>query len=263
VWLIAGAVIVVIALALVATLASKPKAAKKAAPAPHALLAKVTSVPASVFAQVGSGAAIAAPKKITAPALTEAGKPLILYVGAEYCPFCATERWPMVVALSRFGTFSNLKTTQSSSTDSYPNTPTFSFHGAVYRSQWISFTGVELETNQRQGDGYAPLDKLTPAQEQIFGTYDAPPYTSSQGGIPFVDFGGKFIISGVSYDPGVLSGKSATQIAAALSDPTSAIAEGVIGTADNLTAAICALTGNQPAAVCTTSTITAIEAKLE
>jgi hypothetical protein len=262
VWLIAGAVVVVIGLALVATLASKPKATKKDQPVTRALLANVTSVSASVFENVGSGTAIAAPKRITAPALTQNGKPEILYVGAEYCPYCATERWPMVIALSRFGTFTGLKTTHSSATDVFPNTSTFSFHGATYRSQWIAFSGVELETNQRQGDGYAPLDTLTAAQEQTFGTYDAPPYESSSGGIPFIDFGGKFLVSGVSYDPGVLSGKTAAQIAAALADPTTAISKGAIGTANNLTAAICSLTGNQPAAVCGTPTITRIESKL-
>jgi hypothetical protein len=262
VWLIAGAVVVVIALALVATLASKPKPAKKAAPAPRALLTKVSSVPASVFDKVASGTALAAPKRVTAPALTEGGKPQILYVGAEYCPYCATERWPMVIALSRFGTFSGLKTTHSSSTDVYPNTATFSFHGATYRSQWVAFTGVELETNQRQGDGYAPLDKLTAAQQQVFTTFDAPPYESSDGGIPFIDFGGSFLVSGVSYNPGVLSGKSATQIADAVADPTTAISKGAIGTANNLTAAICSLTHNQPATVCASPTMTAIQAKL-
>jgi hypothetical protein len=32
----------------------------------------------------------------------------MLYIGAEYCPYCAAERWPLVMALSKFGTFSNL-----------------------------------------------------------------------------------------------------------------------------------------------------------
>ena len=40
--------------------------------------------------------------------LTLNNKPEILYIGAEYCPFCAAERWSMIIALSRFGTFSNL-----------------------------------------------------------------------------------------------------------------------------------------------------------
>ncbi len=32
------------------------------------------------------------------PALTSGGKPQIVYMGAEYCPYCAAERWAMVVA---------------------------------------------------------------------------------------------------------------------------------------------------------------------
>ncbi len=38
-------------------------------------------------------------------------------MGAEYCPFCAAQRWAMVNAFSRFGTFTGLTTTHSSSTD--------------------------------------------------------------------------------------------------------------------------------------------------
>ena len=41
-------------------------------------------------------------------------------MGAEYCPYCAAERWSMIVALGRFGTFSGLQTMRSSSTDSRP-----------------------------------------------------------------------------------------------------------------------------------------------
>ena len=150
---------------------------------------------------------------MTAPALTQDGKPEVLYMGAEYCPYCATERWAMVIALSRFGTFSGLKTTHSSSTDVYPNTQTFSFHGATYQSRWIAFTGVEMQSNQRQGDGYATLDTPTGAQQQILNTYDRAPYVgtgaSSSGGIPFIDFGGKFLVSGATYDPSVLQGQTA------------------------------------------------------
>ena len=42
-----------------------------------------------------------------------------------------------------------------------------------------------------------------------------------------------------------------SQIAAALPDPSSAVAQGFIGSADCLTAAICTLTGNQPSTACT------------
>jgi hypothetical protein len=61
----------------------------------------------------------------------------------------------MVVALSRFGTFTDLGTTHSSSSDVYPNTATLSFHGASYRSDYIAFQGVKTHSNLRSGNGYA------------------------------------------------------------------------------------------------------------
>jgi hypothetical protein len=50
-------------------------------------------------------------------AVAGGGKPEVLYIGAEYCPYCGTERWSMIVALSRFGTFRGLKEIRSSPTD--------------------------------------------------------------------------------------------------------------------------------------------------
>ena len=75
----------------------------------------VTSVPASTLDKVGtgSGAVTAKPTTISGSALTANGKPEVLYMGAEYCPYCAAERWAMIVALSRFGTFSGLATVHS------------------------------------------------------------------------------------------------------------------------------------------------------
>jgi hypothetical protein len=120
-----------------------------------------------------------------------------------------------------------------------------------------------MQTNQRQGDSYAPLDKLTAEQEQIFATYDAPPFTTSTRGIPFIDFGGKYVVSGVTYDPSVLSGKSADDIAGALADPTTPISQGAVGVANTFTAAICSLTGGQPASVCNTPVIREIATALK
>lgn len=65
------------------------------------------------------------PVQITGqPALASHGRPELVYVGAEYCPFCAAERWPLAVALGRFGTFSRLGLTDSApSPEAYPLTP--------------------------------------------------------------------------------------------------------------------------------------------
>jgi thiol-disulfide isomerase/thioredoxin len=178
--------------------------------------------------------------------LTSGGKPEVLYIGAEYCPFCAAQRWAMIVSLSRFGTFSGLTTIHSSSTDIYPNTPSFTFYGAKYTSKYVTFTPVE-ETTETE----TPLQNPTAAQQALIGKYD--PGTSSGSPIPFIDIGNKYVEVGnlQSYGPTVLSGKTWSEIGAALSQPNSAIAKGILGSANYMTAGICTLTGNQPSTACT------------
>jgi hypothetical protein len=234
--------------------------------APSSVAQAVTAVPGSVLDAVGVGTVSTSPKVITGnqPALTSDGKPLVVYLGAEYCPYCAAERWAMVVALSRFGSFSNLGATHSASGDVYPNTATLSFHGATYTSNYLEFQGVEMQSNQRSGDSYATLDTPTAAQQKLLQTYNAPPYVSADaaGAIPFIDFGNRYLISGSSYGPQLLAGMSANQIATALSDPVSPVAMAVDGTANAITAVLCKLTGGQPAEVCASKAVTSFQGKL-
>lgn len=261
---LAAAVVVAIVLSVVATLprgttgtaasASSSTSATSAASAASAsaVAAKATSVPASVLDAAGGTGVAVPPAAITAPALTNGGKPEVLYVGAEYCPFCAAERWPMVVALSRFGTFRGLGLTASEPNDVYPNTATLTFEGSTYTSDYISFTGREIENRNGQ-----PLDKLTDAQQKLLSVYDAAPYTQSSGAIPFVDLGGKYLINGASYNPQILQGKTHMQIAKALHDPTSTVGKSVDAVANAITASICNLTNHQPANVCTSAGVVA------
>jgi uncharacterized protein DUF929 len=236
---------------------------RASSPASNEVIDGVTKVPASVLDQIGLGKVDTLPKAITGqPALISDNKPLVLYVGAEYCPFCAAQRWGMVVALSRFGTFANLATTQSSSSDIFPNTATLSFHGVTYTSQYLAFQGVETETNQRVGQGYGPLDQLTNAQQQVFNKYNAPPYVTQGGAIPFIDFGNQYVIAGASVSPQLFAGKEAQDIAGALSDPNSSIAKAVDGSANAFTAIICKLTGGQPGDVCTSPGVAAYQGKI-
>jgi Domain of unknown function (DUF929) len=226
------------------------------------IITALSSIPESTFAAVGSAGVQAAPSPITAPALTSGGKPKVLYIGAEYCPFCAAERWPVTVALSRFGTFSNLGTTHSSGSDVYPNTPTLSFHGSTFTSQYLTFTGVETTTNEQVNGQYAPLDTPTAEDQKTFDTYNQPPYVKAAGSIPFIDLGGKFVGSGATYSPEILAGKTQAQVADALKDPSNPIAKAVIGSANVYTAAICKMTNNQPANVCSTEAVTGAAGKL-
>ena len=230
-----------------------------------ALTDKVTSVPAATLDQVGGGTVTAPPTTISGAALTSGGKPEMLYIGAEYCPYCAAERWGMIVALSRFGTFKGLATIRSAerngagTAEPFPLTATFTFVNASYTSKYLTFTSVEELTNipDKATGGYTPLQTPTAAQQALIQKYDA----ANQGAIPFIDYGNKFMSVGASYNPGVLSGLSWTQIAGDLSTPSSAVAQGVLGTANYATAAICTLTGDQPATACTPA-VKALQAKI-
>jgi thiol-disulfide isomerase/thioredoxin len=236
------------------------------------VVTKVTSVPASTFNSVGdgNGAVSDTPQTIKGgTALTSGGKPEMLYMGAEYCPYCAAERWSMIVALNRFGTFSGLATVHSGikngagEAEPYPSTPTWTFVNAKYTSKYLTFTPVEMQTNvpDASNGSYTTLQTPTAAQNTLIDKLDAAPYTTEAGAIPFIDFGNKDLIIGASYNPQVLSGLSWSTIATDLSNPSSPVAKAVDGTANYITAAICNMTGNQPASACT-SVVQSLESKI-
>jgi len=265
---LAAGVIVLIVVALVAVRLVGSNGAGAGAPnqpAPDSLVAQLSKIDPSMFDQVGKGSLQSMPIPVRANVERgPSGLPLVTYVGAEYCPFCAGERWPLIVALSRFGTFSGLELSHSSTTDVYPNTQTFSFVHATYSSPNVEFSSVELQSNVRSGSGYAQLQTPTPGQETLIRTYDAPPYVPAQsaGSIPFIDFGGQYMLSGASYDVGVLRGMTQEQIGDQLSNPSSPQTQAILGSANALTAAICSATGDTPAEVCGRPTVKTLEAQL-
>jgi hypothetical protein len=198
------------------------------------------------------------------------GKPQFLYIGADYCPYCAAQRWAIVVALSHFGTFNKLYQTTSSSVDVFPNTSTFTFSpslygGSLYTSSYIDFAAVETLGNQQDASGnYPVLQTPTTEQEQLLNKYDAPPYTTQSGSIPFVDIANQYVAIGLSqgFSPQDLQGLQWQDIANKLSDPTSTVAKGIIGTSNYMTAGICMVTHQQPGSVCNTNMIQQIQQSL-
>lgn len=208
--------------------------------ASEAVVASVTSIPADVFDKVAGGG-IADPLRATTfeQLRGPSGLPLVIYVGAEYCPFCASEKWSVVAALARFGTFSGLELSTSSSTDAFPDTPTFTFRNATYRSTYIEVSVVE--TADRQG---RPIATASAAAQSAMDRSDP------QGSIPFLSIAERRVAVGTGYRPDMLVGKTWPQIAEAMRDPSTPLARGVIGNANWITAAICEQTGGQPASVC-------------
>ena len=265
-------VVVIVVVFVVVKLGSKTTPSAKAAsngPTGSALATvvdKVTTVPVSALNAVGNGGSQVDAKPIpVSPAvatLTANGKPEMLYLGAEYCPYCGAERWSMIVALSRFGTFTGLATVHSSSTDVYPNTPSWTFLHASYASKYLTFTPVEECSNIPNGgtscNGYTTLQTPTAAEQALATKYDVAPYTTEDGAIPFIDFGNKYIISGASYNAQLLQGLSWSQVATDLSNPSSSVAKAADGAANYITAAICTMTNNLPATACT-ATVKSLE----
>jgi thiol-disulfide isomerase/thioredoxin len=256
--LVGGSVVVVVAIVLGIVLAKTLNKSSSAPPGPAteqlpaSVQSKIMTVPPSTFSAVGTGSVLSAPlHTLTGSPLTSGGKPEMLYIGAEWCPYCAAERWAMAVALSRFGTFSPLRGIHSSSSDVYPSTSTLTFYKSTYVSKYLVFTPVESEDVNKN-----TLQAPTAAQQALWTKYDPPGDT-----FPFIDIGNRFLAT-VTYDPGVLHGLTWSQIASDLHDPSSPVARGAVGSANVFTAAICKLTGNAPASVCTTAPVTSIEAGL-
>lgn len=196
----------------------------------------------STLATVGAGSGKAL-SPITGTPLTDNGKPEILYVGGDYCPFCAVTRWSIVIALSKFGNFTGLQYMLSSGTDVNANTPTFTFSGIAYTSNYVSFVAVEHW--DRAGNTF---QSLTSQQQAIYNQYDS-------GGIPFVDFGNKYVVNGALGGLGSidLSNKNWTQVATLLDQPGSSAAQAIVGEANFIISTVCAIDGNTPTSVCSQS----------
>ncbi|MBX5458035.1 MAG: DUF929 family protein [Thermogemmatispora sp.] len=217
------------------------------------VLNTVTRLDANLLAQVGTGGqknplqAVTNRDRLVGPH----GKPEVFYWGAEFCPYCAAERWSLVVALSRFGHFSALPETTSSSSDVYPDTATFTFYGSSYTSSYIDFVPLEVEDRNEQ-----PLQTPNQDQQQLVNALNP------SGGFPFLDIANIYMSQGQTVDPGLLSGLSQKDIAIQMTNSSTSISKSILGVANYLTAGICVATNDQPASVCKASFIQTIEKQL-
>lgn len=264
--IIGGAVVlVVVAMLAVKLTTGSPATTSDTGPVPAPVLSALSKIPATTFTTVGQGSAHGLPIPVRAPLLRGPnGHPRIIYLGAEYCPYCAAQRWAMIVALNRFGSFQGLHLDRSAADDVYPSTPTFTFYGATYQSNYIDFNPVELQSNQKVNGQYQTLQTPTAEEQQLTTRYNAPPYVpaSNAGSIPFVDFANQYIMSGASFSPGILDNHTWQEIASNLNKPSSEQAQAIIGTANQITAAICATTNESPASVCGDPAVKQIEATM-
>jgi Domain of unknown function (DUF929) len=231
-----GVVVAVVAGFVVFSLTAGGTVAGEGA-APSVVVNQVTRLPPKVLIQVGEGRRGRVLDRVgNGPGLRIDGKPGVVFVSEESCPFCAAERWPVVIALSHFGTWRHLGSTTSSSTDIYPSTATFSFRNATLTSQVLAVRTTELADNVGH-----PLQLATPLDTALISRYDVPPYVNAadqSGSVPFLDIDNHFILAGAQYDPQVLAGLSMAQIAAQLDNPASPVAMAIDESANALIEAI-------------------------
>jgi hypothetical protein len=235
--LAAAGVVLAVVVGLVATSLASGGISARETVAPTSVVIQATSLAPSVLSRIGTGQPVTPlrPTNSGSPLRID-GKPGIVFVSEESCPFCAAERWPVVIALSHFGTWAHLGATTSSSTDVYPSTSTFSFRDATYSSPYVTLRTTELTDNAGH-----ELQAPTPLDTALIERYDVPPFVNAadqSGAVPFLDIDNRYILAGAQYDPAVLAGLTMSQIAAQLRDPTSRVARAIDQSANALIAAI-------------------------
>jgi hypothetical protein len=183
--------------------------------------------------------------------LRQAKKPRVLYVGAEYCHYCAMERWSLVIALSQFGTFAGLHSIDIPGSMPWQSLPTVSFRNATFTSDHVTFEAVELEDAAKR-----PLDALTSDDRELMDRLDP------DGSIPWVSWGTGYRIGTLFDASSQMEGKSTSDIAAELSGASSPVAKMILGSANVQIAQICASTEGKPADICGSETIKHISSHL-
>ena len=268
-WVLIGLVLLIVVVLLVVKLTrgSTTVATPPVVPAPAAVVQAASTVPTSVFDKVGTPQPplLTPPAVLTGqPSLTVDGRTGVVYLGGEFCPYCAAERWALLVALSRFGTFGALGATSSSTAQVFPGLKTFSFDGATYRSTLVGLSAVEAfgpDPSVTAPAGYPQLHRIPALQQELARRFA---HGSSTTTLPFVDVANRVLISGsgIGFSPEVLQGLSMSQIANALHQPGSTVARAVDGAANDIAAAICSATGGRPRSVCSTNAVQASQRML-
>jgi hypothetical protein len=212
-------------------------------PIPAAVTTRLASIPLSTLVAAPTSGVETAPAAIKDPPLKADGKPDLLFIGAEFCPICATERWAMYVALSKFGTFSP-EPGRIHSAVRDGDIATLTFYKTKFTSPYFTFTPVETTTNQPDGDYYVTLQSPTQAQLKLWEAHTSQSF-------PWLDFGGKEDLNSAQYDPTELEGVSFNNIAKVIGNNSTAIGADVDASAKVLIQTICStLSGNKPASVC-------------
>ena len=243
-------------------------------PASSSLVAAMASVPSSVYDAVGVSSP-ANPVQALQPAgngkaplwlaAVDGGPPLpvVFFYGAEFAPYAAVQRWPLILALSRFGTFNQLGLMQSSASTAFANLSTFTFWNPTttpsYTSKYLILESVERYSSlDPTGGRYLSLQTPDAREAAAIATYG-----QSADTFALLDVANRYVLNGASFTPGVLAGLSQSQIAGDLATPASPLTQAVVTAANEITASICAVDDDKPGSVCDSPGVLAADHELK
>ena len=175
------------------------------------------------------------------PLFSTNGKPILVYVGAEYCLYCAIQRWSLTMALMRFGNFTGLEYMHSGVSDG--NYATLTFVNSTYQSNYVVFQPYEVY--DRGGNALMTLPTNYTSAFKAVG----------KSSFPFLNFADEYTISGAILDPSKLGTMNQTQIISSIQAGNS-FGSQIKQVANLITAVICETTGKQPVSICGQSSIT-------
>ncbi len=253
-WLTVVVVLAIVVVLLVVkastgNLGSSPPTPPQITPAPSDLVGQVTGIPASVFNQIGvTSPAVPITPPVAAPSgvspLERDGKPVVFFYGAEFCGYCAAERWALIASLSRFGAFANLGLIRSTGTQYPAGIESFTFRNTTYRSKYLVLETIERRSDYNPtGAEFTSLQKPSASETRLLTTFHVVGY-------PFIDVANRYVTDGPSYSPSFLSGLTWSEIGSYLDEPQQPVAEAVVALSNDYSAAVCASTGGHPGSVC-------------
>ena len=165
----------------------------------------------------------------------------VFFLGAQYCAFCAAERWALVSALERFGPLSGWgKESHNDGLDGFRAIPTYDLRNATYTSPYLHFTGKEILDHKGK-----PLQKLDADEQAIVNQYD------KNGAWPFLFINGQYAQLGSGFSPALVQGPQFDTLRKeGISGAHTPAAHETANEADPIVRYLCQSTGGAPASSC-------------
>jgi len=168
--------------------------------------------------------------EVSKDTMRRGGKLFVFFMGAEYCPYCAAERWAIVRSLQKFGQWDGLKQTISAARDEpFLNLPTYDFTKATYTSPHIEFVAREIQDRE-----FKPLDKILKTEEKLLRKFNP------KKEIPFLLIAGRFAQIGSGFTPKIFIGHTFRQTETELKKVESEIRKTIDEEANIISALLCA-----------------------